>query len=141
MIKIDYDSRREQRNFGFVMAGAIIAIACIRWGHRYWKYGGGALPPVWWLAAAAMFLVLALACPRVLKPLFYAWMQFAFALNWLITRILLTFVFLTMLAPGHLILLLTRKDPLKRGWDPDAATYWDEPEEQPREFKRYKDQF
>jgi hypothetical protein len=141
MTNIDYDSRREQRNFGLVMAVAITALMGIRWAHRYWKFADGALPSVWWPAVAGAFLLLALLYPRALKPLFYVWMQFAFALNWLITRILLSFVFLAMLAPGHLILVLARKDPLKRRWEPDALTYWDDPEDQPREFDRYKDQF
>lgn len=34
-----------------------------------------------------------------------------------------------------------RNEPLKRALKPDAATYWEEPDEQPTELERYQNQF
>jgi hypothetical protein len=143
MMKIDYDSRKEQRNFGIVIAIAVMVLAFVRVGFRAAWGGGVYFPSYVWFAVSSAFLVPALVYPRVLKPLFFLWMQFAFALNFLITRILLTFVFLTMLAPGRFFLAVRRKDPLNRKWQPEAASYWEDPDpnEHPPEFDRYKDQF
>ena len=46
-----------------------------------------------------------------------------------------------MIVPTSIILRLAKKDPMNRAWDPNAASYWEEPEEQPREFERYFNQF
>lgn len=143
MLNINYDSPKEQRNFGLVIAIAALVIAFVRVGFHALFHGEVYLPSYWWFVVSAAFLVPALVFPRILKPLFYGWMQFAFALNWLITRILLTFVFLTMLTPGRFFLAIRRKDPLNRSWKSDAGSYWEapDPNEHPPEFERYKDQF
>ena len=138
---INYDSPKEQRNFGIVICVAVLAIAFVRVLHHRWSEGVWYFPSYWWLVVAAAFLAPAIVYPRVLKPAFWLWMQFAFAINFVVTHVLLTVVFIGMMAPMRLIKGLSGKDPLKRAWEPNAETYWDEPEDQPEEFARYKDQF
>lgn len=133
---LDIADRKEQRKFGLLMAVAISVLGLIRW----WLHGFGGLP--WhFFAVAAVFGGLGLVAPGLLKPVFWAWMKFSEGLNWVMTRVLLTLAFFLLIMPTRLILVILRKDTLNRAWDPQAATYWQDPEEQPEEFDRYLNQF
>lgn len=136
MTNIDTSSRKEQRNFGLVMAVCFAVLGTIRWA-----WHGFAAPPTWLYGIAAVFLVLALIAPKILQPVLIVWLKFALALNWVMTRVLLTLAFVTMMLPAGIILRLRGKDPLNRAWDPQASTYWEEAEEQPEELERYLNQF
>ena len=133
---IDTSSRKEQRKFGLVMAVAITAIGLFRW----WLHGYGPLPMRFFYVAAA-FLVLGVIAPQLLRPVFIVWMKFSLAMNWVMTRVLLTVAFFLLILPTRLILIVARKDVLNRSWDPEAASYWEEAEDQPKEFDRYLNQF
>ena len=135
-MKLDNSSRTEQRQFGILMAVCIGLIGRYRW----WKHGFVELP-TYFFAVAAVFLVLGLIAPPVLRPVLIVWMKFAEALNWVMTRILLTLAFVILIIPVRVIMKIVGHDPLNRAWDPTAATYWEEPEDQPKEFERYLDQF
>ena len=141
MHDIDITNRREQRKFGLTMAAAFFVITAIRWGILWLRTGDLPGPPIVLPAIGAAFLVLGLAVPVVLFPVFWAWIRFALALNWLVTRILLTIAFVFLITPMRALVSLFSSDPLKRAWRPDLETYWEEPEAQPDEFERYRDQF
>ncbi|NIA12768.1 MAG: hypothetical protein GWP08_01715 [Nitrospiraceae bacterium] len=133
---VDISNRKEQRKFGLVMGVAICALGFIRWG----VHGFGPLPWHFFYAAAA-FAALGLVLPGLLKPLFWIWLKFGLVMNYIMTRVLLTLAFFLLIVPTRLILLVLRKDTLNRSWDPEALTYWDEPEEQPEELDAYLNQF
>ncbi|NUM54945.1 MAG: hypothetical protein HUU46_14960 [Candidatus Hydrogenedentes bacterium] len=127
-------SRGELRNFGLLMCGAFAVIACLRWWIK------GHAPTVLFVIAAA-FLVFGLAAPVALKPVYRAWMKFALALNWVMTRVFLTIAFYGLITPTGIIYRLVAGDPLKRAWDPHAGSYWEAPDDQPGELDAYKNQF
>lgn len=139
-MQIDTSSKSEQRKFGIVMAVAITVLGLIRWGLHAWR-GEAIGPPYYFFAVAAAFLVLGLAAPIVLRPVLYLWFQFALGVNWVMTRLLLSFVFLVMITPGRILIRLFGEDPLKRAWRANQDSFWETPEEPPQEFDRYKDQF
>ena len=133
---LNVSDKSEQRKFGIVMAAAIAILGLVRWAlHGFEDF------PKWFFAVAALFLVLGLVAPRVLKPVLFVWMKFALTLNWLLTRVILTLAFFLMFVPAAIIMRMTGKDPLKRAWNPEATTYWEDPEEQPAELERYFNQF
>jgi hypothetical protein len=135
MIDIDTASRSEQRKFGLVMAAAIVIFGLIRWAvHGFEAF------PVYFFLVAIVFAVLGLAVPRALQPVFVVWIKFALVLNWLVTRILLTLSWVFMFIPVRVILRFASEDPLKRAWKQDGS-YWEEPEEQPEDFDRYRNMF
>lgn len=134
--KFDSASPSEQRKFGILMAVCIGLLGTFRW----WKHGFTEVP-VYFFGLAAAFLVLGLIAPLLLRPVLMVWMKFAEALNWLVTRILLTVAFCVLIVPTRVVMKIAGKDPLKRAWDPAAATYWEDAEDQPKEFDRYLDQF
>ncbi|MBM3290107.1 MAG: hypothetical protein FJY92_08155 [Candidatus Hydrogenedentes bacterium] len=126
--------RSDLRNFGLLMAVAFAIIACLRWWIK------GHVPAVLFGVAIA-FLVFGLVLPGALGPVYRAWMKFALALNWVMTRVLLTTAFYVLITPVALIYRMSAGDPLKRRWDPSADTYWEAPDDQPRELDAYKNQF
>ena len=81
-------------------------------------------PRLWALAIAGAFLVVALAIPRILAPLNRLWMQFGILLGKIVSPIVLFLVYAVAVVPTGVILRLRGKDPLKRRFDPGAASYW-----------------
>lgn len=135
-MELNIRDKKEQRKFGLVMCVAISILGLIRWA----IHGFGPVP--WgFFSVAAVFGVLGLLAPKVLQPIFWAWMKFSIGINWVMTRILLTISFITLIVPVRFIFLIKGDDPLKRKWDPDRESYWEEPEDQPEQFDRYLDQF
>ncbi len=131
---LDTSSRKEQRKFGLGMAAIIVAFTLVHgWFH-------GALA-VWPFYAALAFFIPGLVAPFLLRPVFVVWMKIALALNWVMTRLLLSLVFILMITPTRVFIKYFREDPLKRGWDSEAGTYWEEPERQPEELDEYRRQF
>ena len=112
-------SVRALRRFGLVVGGVLLAIG----GVLLWRRGGG--PLAWGLGGAgALLVVLGVAVPVALRPVRTVWMAVAFALGFVMTRVLLTVVFALTVVPIGLALRVLGKDPLHRRPDPEAATYW-----------------
>jgi len=135
-MELNIRDKKEQRKFGLLMWAAISVLGLIRW----WLHGFGS-PPWGFFGVAAAFGVLGLVVPRALQPIFWAWMKFSLGLNWVMTRVMLTLSFLAFIVPVRLIFIIKGDDPLKRKWEPDRESYWEEPEDQPEQFDRYLDQF
>ena len=104
---IDEVPRRTILSFATVVGGALLLLAL----HQGWR---GA--PRWvWLALAgiaAILLLGALIAPRLLHPVYRAWMRLGEALGWLNTRILLSLVFFLVVTPIGLVLRLFGRSPL-----------------------------
>ncbi|HOQ90210.1 MAG TPA: SxtJ family membrane protein [Candidatus Hydrogenedentes bacterium] len=139
MIDIDTSSRSEQRKFGLVMAAAIAALGFLRsaWHHGLWHMA----MPWGFLAVAAVFAGLGLAAPGLLRPVLVVWIRFAEALNWLVTRILLTVVFVFLLTPMGIWSRLRGHDPLKRGFLPPDQSYWEPPEAVDTSLEGFRKQY
>ena len=135
MLDIDVKDRGEQRKFGIVMAVAIAVLGCIRYALHSFEH-----VPTNFFLVAAVFLVLGVAIPIALQPVFYLWIKFAIVLNWIMTRVFLTVAFYLILTPIS-VFIRFGADPLKRQWKGPEESYWDAPEDQPEEFERYKQQF
>ena len=108
---------RELRRFGLTVGGVFGALAL-------WPLVVRGASPRWWALALAVGLVLpAVVAPGLLAPANRLWMSVGEALGWINTRILLGAVCFLMLTPMGLIMRWLGKDPMRRGFDPNAATY------------------
>lgn len=114
-------SVRSLRSFGLVVGGVFAGIALVSAWRNEWTlsplmmgfaWGGGGL------------MVLGALVPRVLKPIYRAWMALAFALGYVMTRVILTLVFVLTVVPIGLVLRALGKDPLAKRLAPGAETYW-----------------
>jgi len=124
----------ELRRFGVSLAIGLSVVTLLQW----WLRGSPSkvLPSV-----AVVLLVSAAAWPKALRPVHAVLVKVFTWLHWLLTRVLLALAFFCLITPARFLVQLLSKDPLKRRWEPDAPTYWEDPEEQPKEFDRYKNQF
>ena len=141
MIDIDTNDKAEQRKFGLVMGAAFAVLTLIRASIHRWRTGEWGTPSFVLLDIGAVFAGLGVLAPRALQPVFWAWIKFAIGMNWVMTRAFLSVVFFLLIAPVRLVRSAMGIDALKRKWLPGAATYWEEPDEQPDDPQRYLNQY
>jgi len=138
MLDINTSDRTEQRKFGVVVGIAFIILAIIRWAfHGFHAEGFSYILT----GIGVTLIVLGLVAPPLLKYPFIGWIKLALALNWIMTRVFLALAFYLIITPTRLVFLVRGEDTLNRRWDPDAETYWEDPEEQPEALDRYRKQF
>ncbi len=105
---------RQERQFGFLFAAVFAIVA-------FWPLWPLRAPNLYWLAGAGAWLAAALIYPKMLAPLYKAWMAFGHALGWLNTRVILGIVFFLLVTPIGLIMRLLGKDSLRLR---RAGSYW-----------------
>jgi hypothetical protein len=105
------------RSFGLVFAGAFAVIGLVPLVHA-------APPRLWALALAALFLLAVLVRPGILHPLNRVWALLGAALHKVVSPIVLGLLFFAVVTPLALLMRLWGKDPLRRGFDARAASYW-----------------
>ncbi|WP_412069375.1 SxtJ family membrane protein [Rubrivirga sp. IMCC43871] len=112
-------SRRALRRFGWTVGGVFVAIAGVVWWRSDlgpWVSGLGGL--------GGALVILGTVAPGALRGVRRVWMALAFALGFVMTRVLLTVVFVAIVVPTGLTLRAFGRDPLTRRPDASAATYW-----------------
>lgn len=123
---------KQERNFGYLFA-FVFALAA------FWPLWPLAAPNPYWLTGAFAWLLAALVCPRLLAPLYKAWMTFGHGLGWINARIILGLVFFVMVTPIGLVMRLAGKD-LLRMRTRKSASYWVE-RGQPLDPQSLRNQF
>lgn len=124
MFKLDLDpSARTLFQFGWISMvgfGVFAALAQWRWNAPAWV--------VWLLLGLSLVHGLgALARQRALLfPFFVGMTALAAPLGFAVTHLLLFVIFVALFVPIGLVFRLLGKDPLQRGWDRNAKTYWNE---------------
>lgn len=105
------------RQFGLIMAGMIAVFfgLLIPW---IWDFSS----PLWAWVVAAVFLLLALAWPRGLAPIYKVWMKIGAVLGWINTRLILGLVFFVIFVPFGLVMRLF-KDPMRRSLHQPVDSY------------------
>ena len=98
-------------------------------------------------AATRVFAALALGigpvgllAPRLIRPVFVAWMVVAFPIGWTVSRVLLALVFYGLFTPLGLIFRMMGRDRLRLRRQPHRATYWTA-KTQPTQMRDYLRQF
>lgn len=117
-------SRKNVRNFGFLFGGITFVVAA------YMMYRGN---PNWiWASSAGLvFAAGGAALYPLMKPVYTAWMLFAYVLGWINTRVILGLFFYLVMTPLGLLLRLTGKDLLDEKIDRTVGTYWIRRERKP----------
>ena len=114
-------TKRELRDFGLGMAGFFAVLIAL----GVWRNGPHFTPGRAVLMALALgFALLALTFPRPLAPFCWLSMKLALAINFVMTRVILTLFFILVISPVGLTMRLWGRDPLTRKRDHAASTYW-----------------
>jgi hypothetical protein len=108
---------RTLRQFGLLVGGIFLLM--------------GLWPFVWrqeairmWAVVPGVIMGLAgLIVPGVLKHVYQGWMWLGHILGWVNTRIILGVLFYGIITPMGLVMKLSGRDPMRRGFEPDAQTY------------------
>jgi hypothetical protein len=110
-------TRREWRQFMTVLAVVFAIVA----GVAFWK---GLPCAASWLVPVALFGVLALAAPRWLEPFHRSWMLLAGALGWVMTRVILTVLYLLAVLPIGFVARIFGKRFLDVRFRDGRESYW-----------------
>lgn len=105
------------RSVGIVLAVAFAVIGL-------WPMLSDEPPRTWATATAAGLTVLALALPRALTPVAWAWLGLGKILHLIVSPVVLGILYVVAVIPTGLYVRITRKDPLRLKRDPTAKSYW-----------------
>tara|TARA_Y100001935_G_scaffold252531_1_gene256662 strand:+ start:1265 stop:1675 length:411 start_codon:yes stop_codon:yes gene_type:complete len=89
---------------------------------------------------SSFFIVFALTIPIFLKPLFIIWMIFSIILGWIMTRLILTFLFYFIMFPISIFMRLFGQTMLKHKINA-THSYWEERIESVEKKQDYEKQF
>ncbi len=103
-----------------------------------WK--GSAAGYIWIIVG--VLLCLTRLIPPLFRNIYSLWLGFSVVLGYFVSRLLLTIIFFLVITPTGLIMRLVGKDPMERKWEPDAATYWKQRDQNAdSSLERYGKQF
>lgn len=125
---------KEVGKFGIVFAALLCILATVhlwRTGHvRTWMY----------VAGCAVFIA-AVIVPVVLRPFVWIWLRVATGISFVLTHVILVVVYYCVIAPAGAAMRATGHDPMKRRFEPENATYWEDPPDEEVPEQRYLKQF
>jgi hypothetical protein len=136
----DLDSSPQHlRSFGLVVGFAIVVLSFFfAWisGSSALLVDGSPRPLSLLLATGVALCFVAWGAPRALRPLYYAWMTLALILGMVMTRVILTIVFVFLILPIGALMRVLGRDPLQRNQESPADTYWISREDMDRSQER-----
>ncbi|MBN1352360.1 hypothetical protein JXJ21_23385 [candidate division KSB1 bacterium] len=118
IIKLDL-SKKSLRKFGLTV-GIVLSASTL------WLFYKDYLPSARYaLGTFGLALIFAgLVLPVVLKPVYKIWMGIAFAIGWIVSRVLLTILFSFVMTPIGLIMRLAGKKTLDTKMNDSKDSYW-----------------
>lgn len=121
----------ELRKFGLLVGGIFAALGA------WWTYRGFKVGP-WFLGVGALLLVFGVVAPAWLRRVYFAWMTLALILGLVVSTVLLTVFYYTVMTPVRLIAQAAGSDFMGRKRDKSAATYWQKrkTETDPQRYER-----
>jgi len=141
-----HPDRRHLRRFGaasvavFVAAGTWVFFSESLFGFALGEGAAkGTAAALWGLAAVCG--ILAAAWPIALHPLYLALSLIGLPIGWVVSHVVMAAIYYLVLTPTGLIMRLLGRDPLQRGFDPDAETYWTRRDARDEDAGRYFRQF
>ena len=127
---------KEQRTFGIAMGLALGVMGGVFWWHD--SLGTS----LWLWPIGGAMLVLGLAVPVVLWPVWKVWTTAVVpVINWVLTHVLMGIVFYVFVTPVARVMALLGKDVLDRRIEPDRDTYWHARQAKPFDPSQCRKQF
>ena len=132
MIEIDLSpDATTLKQFGFIALFGFSFLAAIAWFELLvFSFGlGDARPYVaaGFAALAVISLVFSLIAPKANWPIYVGLTILAYPIGFVLSYVIMGFLFFGMITPVGLFFRLTGKDLLERRFDPEAKSYWRDP--------------
>ena len=110
-------TRKELREFGLIVGGILVAIACVGlYKGRGWAEA---------VMGVGVFLIAAgVIVPKLLLPAQKAWMALAVVLGAVMSRVILALLFYLVLTPLGIVARLTGKRFIEKEFKGETGTYW-----------------
>ncbi len=110
---------KNNRQFGLIMTAGFsalgVVIPIIKHRQIHWSL----------LGIAILFLLLAVVAPLALSKPRLIWLRLGEKLGFINSRILFSFIYLTLFSFIHFIFFITKRDKLKRRWKQYSSTYFE----------------
>ena len=105
------------RSFGLIFGGffALLGGLSLSAGGTRW---------VLWFGLSIAFVIIAWTAPGLLTPLNRLWTKFGLLLHTIVSPVIVALLFYGCIMPTGLLMRLFGKDPLRRLFEPEAASYW-----------------
>ena len=134
-VKKNKISANEVRKFGVTLAVALALLSALfLWRQKscYWYF----------LILSSVFLFLSLFFPAVLKPVRKLWMTLSNIMGWVMTRVILIFLFYAVVTPTALLIRVLNKDILNIKFAKNSLdSYWLPKESRDSKNRDYEKQF
>ena len=114
-------TKSDLRKFGFIMGGMIALIFGLLFPWVFDKTAENW--PIWPFIVMAIFFVLAIAIPEILRPVNHYWLKIGNVLGFINSRIILGAMFYLMIFPIGMILKVLGKDSMERKLEDKTKTY------------------
>lgn len=115
-------SPKKIKDFGWVMFAVLGILIPLFISYRIgWDIN---TPMLILFAISQFFLIPSIVLPRMMEPIYKAWMLLAILLGLFMTKVIITIVFILLMTPIGLIRKMFVRDPLNLKADKSATTYW-----------------
>ena len=111
-------STKALRRFALVIASAIAALFGL-----LIPFLLGRPFPIWPWIIVSVLLLMAVAAPRLLEPVYHRWMQLGLILHKIMTPLIMGIVFYVVISPMGIVMRVFGYDPVSRNYDPKVRTF------------------
>jgi hypothetical protein len=115
-----------------------VFLALVGW--IVWRKSGSVAAGTAVAAAGAVVAILGFTVPRAVRPVFIALMVINYPIGWVVTHLVMAFIFYLVVTPLAVIMKLSGRDPMERRFEATAKTYW-KPRPSETDSRRYFRQF
>ena len=129
-------TRRQLNQFGFIWLGFLVLFGAI----ARFKLDAPNLALGLWVAAAVVPVVGWLV-PAFMRAVFLGMSYLAWPIGFVVSHVILALVYYLVFTPIGLAMRIFGYDPMKRGFDESASSYWVKRDPAASEAKRYFRQF
>jgi len=125
---------RELRKFGLTVGGVFALLGALQFLRHKHFYP-------YFLTPGLLLVLLGAVAPKILKPVYLAWMTLAFVLGFVVSHVLLLFFFFCIVTPIGLVARWCGSDFLDLKLKSSAASYWVPRERKARTPADYERQY
>ena len=129
-------SRKHLIQFGFIWMGFLAFFGAV----SYLKFGSPSLAKVLWVLAIVVPIIGWLV-PAFMRLVFVGMSYLAWPIGFVVSHVVLAIVYYLVITPLGLVMRLFGYDPMKKRFDPAAASYWVTRDPTATDTKRYFRQF